>query len=159
MSDELNATAVPPAYAALALGLTAEDWSKLGVDDDEDDEDVDLDNQDLHESLKQRMTSLLLVRLVALLAKERDAFPDMSSSTICRTVLVQEHHWAAYAPAITEDFVSELKKFVSIILDGYVSIGILFCDDSLFLILFLPIAASHTISLQRTCVSRDVVRQ
>lgn len=117
----MTAAAVPPAYAGLALGLTVEDWSNLGVDD-EDDEDVDLDDHALNESLKERMTALLLIRLVALLTNDKAAFPDMSSSTICRTVLVQEHDWAAYAPAITDDFLASLKNFVSIILDGYVSV-------------------------------------
>jgi hypothetical protein len=122
---DLSADAVPPAYAALALGLTAGDWSELGVDDDEED-DVDLDDQVLHETVKKRMTSILLIRLVALLTKNRAGFPDLSSSTICRTVLVQDQNWAAYAPAITEEFLSELKQFVSIILDGYVRV-LLFC--------------------------------
>jgi hypothetical protein len=116
--EDLSASAVPPAYAALALGLTAEDWSRLGVDDDE--EDVELDNQAYHETLKKRLTSMLLIRLVALLAKNRSVFPDLSSSTICRTVLVQDNTWAAYAPAITEEFLSQLKGFVSTVLDGYV---------------------------------------
>jgi hypothetical protein len=121
--QDLSAEAVPPAYAAMALGLTACDWSQLGVDEDEDEEeeeDVNLENQALHETIKKRMTSILLVRLVALLAKNRAAFPDLSSSTICRTVLVQDHNWAAYAPAITEEFLAQLKQFVSLILDGYV---------------------------------------
>lgn len=116
--NDLSADAVPPAYAALALGLTAEDWTQLGIDDDE--EDVDLDNQAYHETLKKRMTSILLIRLVALLAKNRAVFPDLSSSTICRTVLVQDNNWAAYAPAITGEFMSQLKNFVGTILDGYV---------------------------------------
>jgi hypothetical protein len=120
--QDLSAEAVPPAYAAMALGLTACDWSQLGVDEDEDEEeeDVNLENQALQETIKKRMTSILLVRLVALLAKNRAAFPDLSSSTICRTVLVQDHNWAAYAPAITEEFLAQLKQFVSLIVDGYV---------------------------------------
>jgi hypothetical protein len=124
--NDLSADAVPPAYAALALGLTAGDWSELGVDDDEDD-DVDLDDQELHETVKKRMTSILLIRLVALLTKNRAGFPDLSSSTICRTVLVQDQNWASYAPAITEEFLTQLKQFVSIILDGYVR-SLLFVD-------------------------------
>jgi 3'5'-cyclic nucleotide phosphodiesterase len=114
-----SADAVPPPYAATALTLSSQEWGLLGLDND----DESLSKPDLLEHLIERATSILLARIVALLVKRSDdttrIFPDLSTSSICRTVLVQQKPWMAYAPGITNDFLRQLQHFVRVILMGY----------------------------------------
>lgn len=111
----------PPLYAATALELIVPDWKDLGLDPDE--KDLHLSDTQLFDSLVERMTSLLLVRIVAMLIDDKDkdkkVFEDLSTSTICRTVLMQDQPWSAYAPSVTDEFVAQLVAFVRTILMGY----------------------------------------
>jgi 3'5'-cyclic nucleotide phosphodiesterase len=133
MTAESNngpADAVPPPFAATALALTVQDWTRLGLDDDDTTTEGNNSELCLLESLVERVTSLLLVRIVAVLVKRKftadddtdriaQLFPDLSTSTICRTVLVHQRPWMAYAPEITDDFLRQLKSYVRTILMGY----------------------------------------
>ncbi len=105
-----------PLYAATALELMVQDWKDLGLDPEE--KFVNLGDAELVDSLVERMTSLLLVRIVAMLV-DKQAFEDLSISTICRTVLMQDQPWSAYAPNVTDAFIAQLKAFVRTILTGY----------------------------------------
>ena len=111
-----------PPYAATALALTVTDWKKLGLDT----YDENLSEDALVDVLVERVTSLLLIRIVAyVLSRGADeyfdapAFADLSTSTICRTVLIERQPWSAYAPELTDDFLLQLKDFVRAILLGY----------------------------------------
>lgn len=112
------ADAVPPPFAEMALDLTDQDWTRLGLDPGNE----NLNDADLLDSLVERVTSLLLVRVVAVLVNGTigaPVFADLSSRTICRTVLMQQKPWIAYAPQITSDFLQQLRSYVRTILAGY----------------------------------------
>lgn len=123
----------PENYATTALGLSVTEWSRLGLDNDPD--DADLCDEKLFSSLVQRCTALLLVRIVAVCVKRQEdadadalgqhpsdckcTFNDLSTSTICRTALMAGKEWNDYVPAITEELIDQLEKFVRTILAGY----------------------------------------
>jgi 3'5'-cyclic nucleotide phosphodiesterase len=111
-----------PPYAATALALTVTDWNRLGLDT----YDENLNEEELIDILVERVTSLLLIRIVAyILSRGADeyfdapAFADLSTSTICRTVLIEEKPWTEYAPELTDEFLQQLKNFVRTIIVGY----------------------------------------
>lgn len=111
-----------PPYAATALALTVTDWNRLGLDT----YDENLNEDELVDILVERVTSLLLIRIVAyILSRGADeyfdapAFADLSTSTICRTVLIEDKPWTEYAPELTDEFLHQLKQFVRTILVGY----------------------------------------
>jgi 3'5'-cyclic nucleotide phosphodiesterase len=111
-----------PAYAAKALALTVTEWNQLGLDT----YDENLSETELVNVLVERVTSLLLIRVVAyILTRDLDdyfdapAFADLSTTTICRAVLVEQKPWVEYAPELTDEFVGQLKEFVRTILLGY----------------------------------------
>lgn len=110
--EEEKETAVP--YAATALTLTVQDWSRIGIDSA-----IDLEGEALQECLTHRLTSLLLVRVVAIVAPDRSCFPDLSTTSICRTALMQDNPWSFYAPAVTPECIEQLHQFVRTILAGY----------------------------------------
>jgi hypothetical protein len=100
-----------PAYAAAALALSVKNWTKLGV---RDGDAATTPTSDLS-ILVERITSLLLIRCVAVVAPPH-AYADLSTTTICRTALMRQEPWA---PPITEDVISQLKCFVHSILSRY----------------------------------------
>ena len=111
-----------PPYAATALALTVTDWNRLGLDT----YDENLNEDELVDILVERVTSLLLIRIVAyVLSRGADeyfdapAFADLSTSTICRTVLIENRPWSEYAPELTDEFLLQLENFVRTILVGY----------------------------------------
>jgi hypothetical protein len=111
-----------PPYAATALALTVTDWNRLGLDT----YDENLNEDELVDILVERVTSLLLIRVVAyVLSRGADeyfdapAFADLSTTTICRTVLIESKPWSEYAPELTDEFLEQLKQFVRTILVGY----------------------------------------
>jgi hypothetical protein len=115
-----NVDSIPPYYAANALDLTVTEWSQLGLNSEE--KFGNLGELELLESLTERATAMLWVRVVAILSLRQGGktpFPDLSTSTICRTVLVKEKPWSAYAPSMTKDLLEQLKTFVRFILSGY----------------------------------------
>ena len=58
-------------YAASALGLSVTEWSRLGLDTYED-ADADQCDQQLLDSLVERCTALILVRIVAVCVKRQE---------------------------------------------------------------------------------------
>ena len=100
-----------PPYAAMALAITAQDWTALGLDDDPNvapSSDLDLTTE--------RITSLMVVRIVAIHAP-RGKYQDLSTTTICRTNLMAGNDgWGA---PITDEVISELRAFVRKILSQY----------------------------------------
>lgn len=100
-----------PPYAAMALGITSQDWVQLGVGNDPMTEATG----DL-ETIAERMTALLLVRIVAICAcrasknnssneqqqKQKLSLlygDDLSTTAICRTALLRgDHAWKIMPP-------------------------------------------------------------
>jgi len=118
-------------YAARALALTSTDWERLGLDDELPNSELGDAKQQLFDSMVERVTALLLVRTVAVLVQEKQqdadgdsqqqqpVFADLSTSTICRTVLLEGKPWSAYAPGVTPELIDQLRDYVRTILSGY----------------------------------------
>jgi len=100
-----------PPYAAMALAITAQDWTALGLDDDP----TVAPSSDL-ELTVDRVTSLLLVRVVALHAPA-GKYQDLSTTCICRTSLMANHK--DWADPITQEVIQELRQYVHTILSQY----------------------------------------
>jgi hypothetical protein len=102
-----------PPLAATALGLTVQDWSVLGFGADpavaaSSDLDVTVD----------RLTSLILVRIAAVkeVGPINSGYADLSTSTICRTALINQVPWHT---SITDEVIGQLRDFVYRIMSGY----------------------------------------
>lgn len=117
----------------MALALSAPDWNRLGLDGtpDSDEDYPSLAGPDQVECTVERVVSLLLVRIVAVLVQRGNSsnnntntgnggFADFSCTTVCRTVLLHQKPWMAYAPAITDNFLRQLGGYVRTIVMGYV---------------------------------------
>jgi hypothetical protein len=102
-----------PPLAATALGLTVQDWSVLGFGDDPD----VAASPDLNVTV-DRLASLILVRIAAVREVDRKSsrYPDLSTSTICRTALINQIPWPS---SITDEVIGQLRDFVYRILSGY----------------------------------------
>jgi hypothetical protein len=95
-------------YAALALSLTAPGWTELGLDS------YTAPSEDVEEMI-DRITALFLIRTVAV-ASFSGEYPDHSTSSICRTALMQDRTWPA---SVTPAVLAELRQFVSVMFKGY----------------------------------------
>ena len=99
--------------AAQALAITAQDWTCLGFSDDPQvapTSDINV--------ITERIVSLLAIRSVALLSSLED-FKDFSTTTICRTLLLDDNSKDCWPKALTEEIIAELRVFVKRILMGY----------------------------------------
>lgn len=110
----------PTELLACALQLMSQEWTKLSQAEDEAiAATADLD------VITQRIAAMLLTRLVAIV-HDRDktaprCFPDYSTPTVCRTLLVQPELWPA---DITPTVVQELQMYVEKIVERYYPTGI-----------------------------------
>lgn len=100
--------------------MTVTEWSQVGLDS----EDIfgNLSESELLDCLVERATALLWIRVIALLSNRKEGrspFPDYSTSSICRAVLVHDKAWSTYAPAVTTELLDQLKMYVRFILSGY----------------------------------------
>ena len=107
-----DASSSPPPFATLALALSAQDWSELGVNDKDESTSPtgDLDK------LVERTTALLLVRCVACVTP-LGHFPDLSTSSICRQVLLSKK--GRWPSVLNETVQQQLQEFVKRMLSGY----------------------------------------
>jgi hypothetical protein len=99
-----------PPLAALALAITAQDWTSLGLGDDPlvaATDDVALN--------VERLTSLFLVRIVAIVSPE-GKFQDLSTTSICRKSLLQSEPWPE---PINDTVIDQLREYVRSILETY----------------------------------------
>ena len=100
-----------PPYAAMALAITSQDWTALGLDNDPSvapSNDLDL--------TVERIVSLLVVRIVAIHAP-KGKYQDLSTTTICRTSLMAGHdHWP---DPVTDTVIQELRNYVKFIMSQY----------------------------------------
>jgi hypothetical protein len=96
--------------ASQALAITSQDWTVLGFSNDPKvapTSDVD--------TITERITSLLAIRVVAVVSNLGD-FEDFSTTTLCRTILLDTNCWPE---AITEEVIDELRGFVKRIVTLY----------------------------------------
>lgn len=110
MSNTNEESSRPPHYVGIALGITSQEWSCLGLGEDPSvaaSHDIDM--------TVERVTALILLRIVAWI-QPRGTFTDLSTTTICRKVLIEQGSWPA---SITTEVMEQLKAYVKEILDGY----------------------------------------
>lgn len=108
--DEDDIGTGPPKHVGMALGISSQEWSQLGLGDDPSVAAAD----DL-ELTVERLTALLLIRIVAWI-QPRGTFTDLSATTICRQVLVKNSCWPKL---ITNEVVAQLRNYVKNILSAY----------------------------------------
>ncbi|CAB9517981.1 cAMP-specific 3',5'-cyclic phosphodiesterase 4D [Seminavis robusta] len=97
-------------HAAQALALTSQEWDKLGFSKDPQvapSSDIDV--------ITERIVSLMAIRTVALLST-LDDYDDFSTTTICRSILLNDNKWPE---TLTPQIVQELRLYVKRILSGY----------------------------------------
>ena len=100
-----------PELAATALALSVEEWGKLGLDNG-DPETKPVSDLSV---IVERVTSLLLVRVVAIVSQPGE-YSDFSTCTITRTALMCQKPWAA---PITDKVIAQLRRYVCVILSRY----------------------------------------
>ena len=107
------------AIAVQALALTVQDWPEMGQGDDPTVSEAVLFQQgDQEDAGVERVTALLMVRLVALQLVGR--VPDLSTSGICRQALLAEVGEPPW-PFVTQQILDQLRQFVRKMLEGYSS--------------------------------------
>lgn len=99
-----------PPLAALALAITAQDWTSLGFG-----EDTNVAATKDFETTVERLTSLLLIRIVAVVSPD-GKFQDLSTTTICRAALLKNNAWP---DPINDQVISQLRTYVSYICGSY----------------------------------------
>jgi len=101
-----------PPYAALALSVSVPDWQQIGI------EPNTAPTKDI-EAVCDRVTSVLLVRVVALACPEfhRRPPPPLGTSSICRTALMKQE--VSWPEPIAGSIVTKLRQFCRVILGGY----------------------------------------
>ena len=112
---------LPTDLLANALQLMSQEWSRLSQSED----DAVAASSDL-DVVTQRITSLLLARLVAVVYHRNKSagdhtYADYSTVTICRTTLVQPELWPK---EITPTVVQELQAYVGALISHYYPTGI-----------------------------------
>jgi len=97
-------------YIGIALGITSQQWGDTGLAID-----PATAPSDSIEETTIRLTALLLIRIVAWVMP-RGMFTDLSTTTICRSMLINDSLWPE---PLTEEVVEELKEYVRTILELY----------------------------------------
>ena len=110
--EDLNRKPFEPAtLAAMALAVTLPEWKDIGTDVAPG---VDI------ETLQQRITALLAIRIVAILSPS-GTFKDNATSTIGKSVLKNSgsRKNSKWPTALDETVLSQLSEFVGRMLSGY----------------------------------------
>jgi len=100
-------------YIGIALGITCQDWADTGLAKEHD--PATAPSEDIDETTT-RITALLLIRICAWILP-RGMFTDLSTTTICRSMLINDSLWPT--EQLNEDVIAELKEYVKTILLGY----------------------------------------
>jgi hypothetical protein len=99
------------AMAVQALAITVQDWKELGRG-----EDPRVAASSNLEEAAERITALLLVRIVAILSPA-GTFKDLSTTTICRAALNETKAWCP--GQLTMETVQDLRTYVTRMLRTY----------------------------------------
>jgi hypothetical protein len=99
------------AMAVQALAITMQDWKDLGRG-----EDPRVAASSSLEEAAERITALLLVRIVAILSPS-GTFKDLSTTTICRAALSETKAWCP--GQLTLEIVQDLRTYVTRMLRTY----------------------------------------
>jgi hypothetical protein len=100
----------PLALAQTGLALSTQDWNRLGFG-----EEGDLKPTGDVEVLTHRCTALLLARCAAVVTP-LGTYADLSTSTICKTVVKAGGKWPKQ---LTYSFIEQLREFCRRMLKGY----------------------------------------
>ena len=95
----------------MALGIISQEWAQLGISDDP----VLSASSDQEAAVVEKITALLMIRIVAWI-QPQGTFLDLSTTTICRKLLVKPESWPNN---ITPEIIDQLRKYVEVILSGY----------------------------------------
>jgi hypothetical protein len=106
----MESTPALAALAALALAITAQDWTSLGFGDD-----PNVAATSDFETTVERLTALVLIRIVAVVSPE-GKYQDLSTTAICRAALLQHDPWPE---PINDEVINQLREFVRRILSTY----------------------------------------
>ncbi len=98
--------------ALQALALSVQDWNNLG-----EGEDSNVATPKEKEACVERITSLLVVRIVAVLSADSNEQHDLSTSGICRKALIDNRPW--HPDKINGNVLQQLRRFVRFILENY----------------------------------------
>jgi hypothetical protein len=96
--------------AVLALAISQQEWSQLGLGDDPS---VAV-SRDLNVTV-DRLTALMVIRIAAWIQLPQ-TYTDLSTTTICRQIIADNILWPQ---ALTQQVVDEMKLYVQTILKGY----------------------------------------
>ena len=106
----------PRRYARVARDITKQEWSTLGL---EQTDFLDTDAASISlELTAERITSVLVVRLVALTAPS-NTFSSLSTTCICNTLLCSKNLRAFWPEIVTDTIIRQLRQYVRTILQGY----------------------------------------
>lgn len=97
-------------YIGIALGITSQEWGATGLSNDP----ATAPSDDIDETTT-RITALILLRICAWI-QPRGLYRDLSTTTICRSMLVSDNLWPEH---LNEDVIAEVKDYVKTILGGY----------------------------------------
>jgi len=97
-------------YIGIALGITSQAWGDTGLANDP----ATAPSDDKDETVT-RITALLLIRICAWILP-RGTFADLSTTTICRSMLVNDTLWPEQ---LNEEVIDELTEYVKTIIYGY----------------------------------------
>lgn len=97
-------------YIGIALGITSQDWGSTGLSIDP----ATAPSDDIEETAT-RIAALILIRIIAWI-QPRGMFSDLSTTTICRSMLINDDLWPEQ---LTDEVIEEVKDFVRTILGGY----------------------------------------
>ena len=106
----------PAEYVGMALGITSQPWNDLGLDTGVAESDGAVVASDDRNVTSQRITALLLVRVVAWI-QPRGTFTDLGTTTICRHLLVNPD--AFPSDTVNDNVIRQLQSYVDSVLSGY----------------------------------------
>lgn len=97
-------------FVGKALGLTSQAWESIGLGDDPS----VVASVHLDEAV-ERLAALLLIRIAAWI-QPRGTYADLSTTTICRSVLLEHSAWPS---SVDRETMNQLQQYVKTILEGY----------------------------------------
>jgi 3'5'-cyclic nucleotide phosphodiesterase len=98
-------------WVTLALALSLQEWSQLGLGNDPATRAVEID----HKAVVERAAALLTMRVIALIVP-LGTFANLSTTCMCRQILTKPKYWPA---RITDSILELIHEYCLRILTGY----------------------------------------